>query len=258
VGWLLGWRYAVWRVEECAVRAEVDWSAEDRAAIARLASYGTRARPPYALVLMHVRGPKLDEVRPDGRLHLIVRAGAHVTWNRVPERFAVCSCHGDPFPCLADVRDRIAEEAGKQLDRKLAGTAPGVCYACRGPITARQKTVTFPEPNLEVPGAPGPTFHLRRECRYEAQRYERLRLRDYPHVDRLVTCTGAAFTHQEGKRRDCTAGPLCTGHHWPGEGDWCGTSVWDDPKHQLRPFTRCSFEGCTGLGETEASFKEAC
>jgi hypothetical protein len=249
-GWLVGWRYAVWRVVDCRLREEVDWSDADRQRMAVQASWEPeRRRPPYVVVLAHVRGPLLvRRLVPDGTYHLGVPAGSYRGWAVVRERFAVCSCHGEPWPCRAEVHDHVVARAAADLEEKLAGLAPGVCAACHQPI-GRRKAITFSEPHAEVPGAPGPTFHLGGRCRAAAIGYETgPRLATYPGAERLLSCPGRMFRHQLGGRRDCSAGSACTGHHLPGERTWCGCHTYNGlgPNDWIRPATRCGFEGCTG------------
>lgn len=250
-GLLVGWRYAVWRVVESRPRAEVDWSDADRQRMAVQADWEPHLRrPPYVVVLEHVRGPLLvRRLAGDGTFHLLVPAGAYRTWAAVRERFAVCSCHGDPWPCRVEVQEHVVARETAALEETLAGLAPGVCAACLKPI-GRRKAITFPEPHAEVPGAPGPTFHLGGKCRSAAIGYEQgPRLAAYPDAERLLTCPGRIFRHEVDSRRDCSAGAACTGHHHSGEGTWCGCRTYEGlgPNDWIRPSTRCSFEGCTGV-----------
>jgi hypothetical protein len=64
--------------------------------------------------------------------------------------------------------------AGREVIVNDGTPLPGCCHACREPITARQKSVTFEGPNLLFPelGDDSAVFHLREMCRWAARRYD--------------------------------------------------------------------------------------
>lgn len=211
--------YAAWRVVEVTVVEDVDLDDDERRQM-RLWKPGFQERHrPYNVVLQHDRGPVLAHTRRlhDGTRVMHLRLNQGGTLTMLPDRYTVCSCHGDPWPCRDQVRDWAAEREADKLDRLLAQAAPGVCAGCLEPITARQLTLRFPEEHALIPGAPGPVYHAGRgECWWKAGQYEvKHRLPAHPGVDRLASCSGHAYIHVIGGELDCTAGPVCTGLHGP-------------------------------------------
>lgn len=237
VGEVIGYRYSAWRVTDVRPTSDVDLTEDEQT---RMQRGGPR---PYDLEMIHLAGPKLD-----GQDRIVV-TGEGRLWPWLGERFQTCSCHGHPWPCQEYDRDVLAITLGKKARRELAGAAPGVCAACREPIRSSQQRITFPEPSLIVPGAPGPTFHARRgSCWYAASKYEtEKRLVAHPEVDRLASCPGAGFVHHIGLRFECTAGPACTGLHGPWRKDQpnCGTRTYhvSNLSHYNRPLTDCGYRG---------------
>lgn len=260
VGDVIGLAYAAWTVVEARPVEDVDLSDDDRATLAQYKpEYREQCRP-YTLVLSHVRGPVLLKTRRlhDGSrvVHVGVPAGSRSFGVHVlPDRYPVCSCHGDPWPCREYDRDREAERQTQRLDRALATAMPGVCAHCLAPISSRQKSLSFPEPSLLVPGAPGPTFHAgRSECWHGAAEYEtRHRLRIYPDAARLASCTGVGFVHRGSGELDCSAGLSCTGHHGPrGATYFCYTATTSVNGAFPRPSRSCGYRAdylaCRGGG----------
>lgn len=272
VGDLVGWRYGVWRVTSVHVRDLADLPQAIRAEItSRPATHHDRLRP-GSLSIEHVLGPVM--VEPDAAGCRIRQLGADVTvdvtfnpldgpaWQVLTPRFEVCSCHGWAWPCIEELRDRVAARAGERLERTIAASQPGVCASCLEVITTRQKSVTFPEPSLVLPGAPGPQYHVgRAACFLAARGYEeKLRLPTYPDVTRLASCPGLLFSHQTGAE-ECTAGPACTDLHIPvsrrfKRGHPCTRRTYLSATQLLRPPTDCGFRGeqgdCLGALAAEA------
>lgn len=215
-GEIIGLRYAAWRVIEVRPFDDVDLTDEVRQQMARLKpEFRERCRP-YALVLDHVAGPNLLGRR---RAHL---DGTRVAWVLLGERYAVCSCHGHPWPCQDADRDRVAEMQAAAMDRTLAKAVPGVCQGCGEPITRRQKTVTYVGESLLVPGGPTPKFHTRSGCWSAATDYELKWLAADPRRERILTwpkCSGVSIVHADGSDECHRAGdrydppsPDCRGH----------------------------------------------
>jgi hypothetical protein len=271
VGDLVAWRYAAWRVHEVRPYLDVDLTDEQRAkldqSVVHLKVEQVRAEAyvrnwPFHLVLRLDNGPlvvKPGEERGFGRLHDGTREVSFTTWphqvrwNRLPEPYQTCSCHGHPWPCQDYDRQLLAAHQMRKMDRLMATAQPGVCAACLEPITIRQKTVSFPEESRWVPGAPGPTFHAgRAACWAAAEEYERTgRLADNPDVARLASCPGIRFIHEARtmpaeKRIECTAGPFCTGHHGPpgyrtDVPCWHRVEVADAEGAYVRPSIDCGY-----------------
>lgn len=218
-GDLVGLYYATWQVVDVTPVEDYDLSDDERRHMGLFKPDARESRRPYYVVLRHERGPLLVPTKRlhDGvhTLHLRLNEGGSLP--ALPDRYPVCSCHGDPWPCRDQVRDWAAEQEGVRLERLLASVAPGVCAGCLEPITHRQDKLSFPEEHALIPGAPGPTYHAgRAECWWSARRYEtEHRLRLDPDAERLASCPGHAYYHALGGTLDCTAGDLCTGHHGP-------------------------------------------
>lgn len=82
--------------------------------------------------------------------------------------------------------------------------------ACAEPVTARQKCLSFSE-NLEVPGGPPVTFHLRSRCNYSAVKYEQRWVAADPNRRRpTLSCPGHVTNHNDGTY-DCTQLGDCPG-----------------------------------------------
>ncbi len=238
VGDLWAWRYSAWRVHKIIVYRDVDLTDEQRAKYEKLVAAtrkdgNERQRCwPYHLIVRHERGPivYLPGEKPWKRL----RDGSNTielsftVWpsvyslTRLIEPYKVCSCHGHPWPCQEMDRQALADYRMAEFRKLEASHAAGMCASCREPISTAQKVLTFPEPSRMLPGAPGPSYHAGRSgCWAAAEEYERSgRLADNPDIVRLASCPGIRFIHEArdvpaDRRVECTAGPLCTGHHGP-------------------------------------------
>jgi hypothetical protein len=236
-GDLVAWRYGAWRVIETRVVDDADLSDRSRRHLYDwVGGFAPEAREsrlaqarPQVVVLCHESGPLLlkpseaNQTLHDGRRTIHFRSWPHRhTWNVLAEPYKTCSCHGHIWPCQEIDRAALAAHDAAKMDRLMATAQPGVCAHCLEPVSTRQKFMTFPEPSLFVPGAPGPTFHAGRgACWAAAEEYERGgRLADDPDVVRLASCPGIRFIHEAhgmpaDRRLECTAGPLCTGLHGP-------------------------------------------
>lgn len=274
VGDLVAWRYAAWLVHEIRPYLDVDLTDAQQDKLNRLVAHFPKEqrslayaqRRPSNLVLRHHRGPLI--IKPgeeEGFKHLhdgtwevsFTFWPYRYRWNVLRDPYQVCSCHGHPWPCQEIDRNDYTEHQMRKMSRAMATTSPGVCAHCLEPITARQKSLTFPEPSRLVPGAPGPTFHTgRTACWSAAEDYERGgRLADNPDVMRLASCPGVRITHEQdlfdGRRVECTAGALCTGLHGPsgvrrGMRCWYRLHVASREGAYVRPDTDCGYRGVNG------------
>lgn len=241
----MAWRYAAWTVHESRPR--------------RVAPTDEQLH----IVLRHHNGPLIIKPgeerrfarRHDGTREVRFTAPPGYRWNRLPDPYQTCSCHGHPWPCQELDRAVLAQHQLRKMDRLMATAQPGVCAHCLEPISTRQKTVAFPEESRFVPGAPGPTFHAgRADCWRGAEKYEREgRLVDNPDVPRLASCPGIRFIHEQHgmpteQRVECTAGPFCTGLHGPAglrqdAPCWHRVQLAGNEGAYARPSVDCGYRG---------------
>lgn len=125
-------------------------------------------------------------------------------WNwceALPEHYAVCVHCGQLAPCREVTAERAAEREMAHFEH-LTKILPGCCWGCSEPITARQRSVVFPGPNLLLPtAAPSPAFHLRRGCAVDAARYEEQWVRageKRPRSLLTLKCRGSLIVHGDG------------------------------------------------------------
>jgi hypothetical protein len=206
-GMLIAWEHAVWRVFAVETTPEDAWSAEERRV---LKGYKPSAREWAAPAKLTVRPITLTTVGPAATrqdLYLTKPAG-WLEWHVYPdEHYPVCAECAEPTPC----RDRLgAREAEQGLRRMARYETAGMCPACSEVVTGKQKSTTITE-NLEVPGGPPVTFHLRGRCRYDAAEYERRWVAADPEQRRTtLSCPGEVTTHNDGTY-DCTERANCRG-----------------------------------------------
>lgn len=180
--------------------------------------------------------PVVLVVTPEGhgdgkRLHML--APAIHSWKTLPEHFSICRlCHELP-PCSHVHNEAVMAEATVKLNQEMA-IMPGVCHGCRGPITARQKTIRFEGENLIRPDLGNDTaiFHAKQSCHWAAEEYDKKWAQAVPGRRRKLFCEGRGRHHYDGSF-DCTE-PGCPGQvrhrteerHSPGtgiltSGCWC-------------------------------------
>jgi hypothetical protein len=217
VGDLIAQNHAVWRVEQVTDQPLDDADREEWLACG-MPELATWARRPYRVALEWIAGkepnwPKHGDGRRLGAVR--VPAGKYASWRVYQgERWPQCSCCGEPMPCRAELED---EQVTTGLDRiaKLEAIPPGACWSCAEPITLRQKAVTYPGDNLDLPGAHAPNFHTRRDCLPAAHAYEERWVAADPRRERILTwpaCGGSLIVHGDGST-ECFGGVLeCRGH----------------------------------------------
>jgi hypothetical protein len=120
-----------------------------------------RDRPVNVVVVPDGGGPEEHRVGP-----------ASYVWNVLPEHYAVCRSCGELPPCSEELMDKAV---GQQMVKSelLMAIPAGNCMGCGEGISARQKTVAFPGPNLWRPDLPAGTarFHARGECSHWVGQY---------------------------------------------------------------------------------------
>ncbi len=217
-GQMFACNHAVWRVLRAEDRALSD---DDRtlwldAGMPDLATWCDR---PRVLHVQYQGGARPDWAPADDTFEArfdVPASKARRTWYVYPEsgRWPQCSCCGEPMPCRAEREDEQVAWALAKVERHAA-ISPGCCWACAEPITTRQRRVSYPGDNLDLPGAPGPSYHLRGHCRPSAITYERRWITVDPRRERILTwppCGGLLLVHADGSS-DCVSGEAgCGGH----------------------------------------------
>lgn len=212
VGELIAYRREPWRVLSVEDVDQGAWSddARDYWLLRGMPEPTTWHHRPFNVVVESVPGGQMGDLKVGPR--------HSPTWHVLPEHYAVCVTCGELAPCLAHTAMLQAEAEMARIEKQMR-LLPGCCPACQEPITSRQETVTFPGPNLLLPtGSPDPVFHLRRDCRGGAARYEEVWVNADPTRPRsLLTlrCKGLLVVHGDGSAEchgsiDC---PSVYAHH---------------------------------------------
>lgn len=155
--------------------------------------------------------------------HLNLQGPNSHYWQTLPEHYPICRlCHELP-PCRHVHNERIMERATERLEKEMA-ILPGVCHGCREPITKRQKSFTFPGPNLIRPDLGDDTaiFHTRQACLDYAKSYDRRWADAEEGRHRFFYCEGTFTLHHddtsECSNPECIAkGPMA---------DWVEHKLW--------------------------------
>lgn len=128
------------------------------------------------------------------------------------EHYPICAKCLEPLPCREQMVEEVTKAAVKRAGRYEIG---GICPACGEVVTRRQESVTW-SGNLEVMFGPPVTFHLRRQCGWEAKRYEERWVAADPEKRKArFSCPGHVTTHNDGTY-DCSQFSECPGptvHH---------------------------------------------
>lgn len=212
LGQLIAWRHSVWRVVEINPVPEVDWTdAEGKRMAAYLPQFRTQYAP-YHVIVRPVAITGDDPRARDRDVHLRRTAGGSRAFDVYPnEHYPVCSQCQEPVPCREEMARKGAEDGMRKMNRYAMS---GVCPACEEPITSRQRAlITFDE-NLELPGGPPVTYHLRQGCKGAAINYEkRWAAADPDHRRTTLSCPGKVCRHTDGI--ECSEDPMCPGHKLP-------------------------------------------
>lgn len=222
LGQLMGLWYGVWEIINVYPVEDVDLTDPQRRQLAYWTGAAREKHRPFGLRLKHVSGPCLARTRRlhDGSKVVGIRGEALMfRGHLLPERYKVCSCHGDPWPCQDVDRDEHTTLRVRELD-KLTGKMAGCCWSCNEPLTTRQKSVTYAGDNLDLPGGPPVRFHLRRQCWHDATRYEERWIAVDPRNERVLTwpaCNGILIVHGDGSSEcrssaNYTSEANCLGH----------------------------------------------
>jgi hypothetical protein len=199
---LVIWDRQAYRVIEVRERDEVDWPERFRQAWVNAGMPDPKTWSSRPMVVV-VRRDEQPTAKP---LHLCAPASA--SWRTLPEHYAVCRlCHEIP-PCRHVHNKTIAERATERFEKEMA-ILPGMCHACREPITRRQKSVGFPGPNLIRPdlGDDSAIFHLRTKCHGSVRAYDE-RWAKATGKARRFFCEGTLTVHHNGEL-ECTDPATC-------------------------------------------------
>jgi hypothetical protein len=237
-GDLIAREHAVWRVTKVA---DLPLSDNDRELWleAGMPDPATWRDRPYRVHVEWVAGARPSWAPTDGPVQSAsvsvpaTRYSGH-SWNIYPAsgRWPCCSCCGEPMPCRTELQDQEVARGLADVE-KMATRLPGCCWACGEPITSRQKAVTYPGDNLDLPGGIEVRFHTRSACRYSAKKYELRWISVDPRRERILTwpkCGGNLIVHADGSS-ECQSGPGPFGDERQGEHDCQGHLTHDHSAH---------------------------
>lgn len=195
VGQIVALDHTVWRVVDVQPLAAEHWNDTER-----LYARGGK-RMPMAVQLRPIDlCGHPDPVMARSRDRHVGSLRVHTWHGYDDEHYPVCRECAEPMPCRATLARREGEAAIRKLGRYETA---GVCPACQEVVTPRQRSLTFSE-NLEVPGGPPVTIHLRGRCRGEAITYEKRWVAADPQRRRpTLSCPGRVTNHNDGTY-DCT------------------------------------------------------
>lgn len=229
VGALVGYKHAVWDVQD-VVPLDLRDNERDLWVQAGMPDLDTWNGRPYRVDARFVGGaaPGDNLAAAAERIwEMTVPAAAPKNrWHLYPasRRWPMCSCCGEPMPCRAELQDRQVTRSLDAVETFMA-RKPGDCWACGEHINSRQRSVTYPGDNLDLPAGPAAQFHLRSACRWRAEAYELRWLAVDPRRERILTwpdCGGLLLVHADGSS-ECvpgtsplgagnTSAPNCGGH----------------------------------------------
>lgn len=216
VGALVAVRHAVWRVSGIQDVPLVDDADREVWISSGMPDPDTWNLRPYRVRAVHVGGaPPRHSAPHSGEYVMSIPAGRSPTWHVYRDgRWPQCSCCGEPMPCRAELTDRTVTAATDRM-ADFEQRMPGCCWACKEPITQRQRAVVYSGINLDHPTGPTVRFHLRAKCRDEAHRYEERWLTAEGGRERILTypsCGGTLVVHRDGDS-ECHGGrDDCRGH----------------------------------------------
>lgn len=234
---LVAYQHAVWRIVkvEDALLSETD---REKWLDCGMPDLETWQQRPYRVTMDWVGGAKppwTDDGDDHKRGTVDIPAAKYFQWDvYAGGRWPQCSCCGEPMPCRAELEDH---QVTASLDRvaRLESIPPGACWACGEPITTRQKTVTYPGENLDLPGGQQVHFHTRGQCRGSAHDYEERWVASDPRRERILTwprCEGILVVHADGSS-ECVPGraPL-GGEYYEPQTDCRGHLTHDHSVHR--------------------------
>lgn len=204
VGDLIPLEHRVYRVVAINPRDEVDWEPGNREA---LEAYRPEFRYRYIPRIMVLR-PLGEQTKNRDKHYLLGGRARFYYWDVYPnEHYPVCAQCLEPVPCRDQMAEKVSVQASNQMTRYEVA---GVCPACREVVSHRQKRVSWPD-NVEIPGGPPVTFHMRLKCLGSAMEYEKRWVAADPNARRArFSCKGHVTNHNDGTYA-CTELQDCPG-----------------------------------------------
>ncbi|WP_097964929.1 hypothetical protein [Streptomyces sp. or20] len=201
-GSILVWDRQPYRLIEVRERDHADWPQNYRDAWVKhgMPDPTTWSYRPRVVVLRHDDQP---QAKP---LHLLCPDSTY--WYVLPEHYWVCRTCQELPPCRHVHNETVIDRAAERMEKEMA-IMPGVCHGCREPISSRQKSFTFPGPNLIRPdlGDGSAIFHTRNDCAGSMKAYDERWAAAEEGRRRYFYCEGTKTLHHDGTG-ECTA-PDC-------------------------------------------------
>lgn len=203
-GTLVAWDRQPYRVIEVREREQANWPDAYREAWVQqgMPDPSTWYYRPRVVVLKPEDDPNAKQLNLQGP--------NSARWCTLPEHYPLCRlCHELP-PCRHVHTERIMDRATEKMAETMA-ILPGTCHACKEPITKRQKSFTFPGPNLIRPdlGDNSAVFHTRGACSGLLESYDKRWAAAETGRARFFYCPGTFTLHHddsgECSQPDCVA-----------------------------------------------------
>ncbi|WP_406145106.1 hypothetical protein [Streptomyces anulatus] len=199
---ILVWDRQPYRLIEVRERDHADWPQNYRDAWVKhgMPDPATWSYRPRVVVI------QLDDQPQSKPLHLLCPDSTY--WYVLPEHYWVCRRCQEVPPCRHAHTEAVVERASERMEEEMA-IQPGVCHGCREPISKRQKSFTFPGPNLIRPdlGDGSAIFHTRRSCYGSLDSYDKRWAAAEPGRERLLYCPHTLTEHNDGSS-ECSS-PAC-------------------------------------------------
>lgn len=236
---ILVWDRQPYRLIEVRDRDEADWPQSYRDAWVKhgMPDPATWSYRPRVVVLRHDDQP---QAKP---LHLLCPDSTY--WYVLPEHYWVCRTCQELPPCRHVHNEAVMDRAAERMEKDMA-IMPGVCHGCREPISSRQKSFTFPGPNLIRPdlGNDSAIFHTRNGCAGSMKAYDERWAAAEEGRRRYFYCEGTKTVHHDGTGECTTPDCLATGNL----ADWVEHKLWI----QHHPRSGPEVQGCWCLAVAAA------
>ncbi|MEU2996939.1 hypothetical protein ABZ684_05080 [Streptomyces sp. NPDC006995] len=236
---ILVWDRQAYRLMEVRDRDEADWPQNYRDAWIKhgMPDPATWSYRPRVVVVQR------DDQPQSKPLHLLCPDSTY--WYVLPEHYWVCRTCLELPPCRHVHNEAVMDRAAERMEKEMA-IMPGVCHGCREPISSRQKSFTFPGPNLIRPdlGNDSAIFHTRNDCAGSMKAYDERWAAAEEGRRRYFYCEGTKTVHHDGTG-ECTAPDcLATGNL----ASWVEHKLWI----QHHPRSGPEVQGCWCLAPAAA------